>query len=114
MAGRSRQYVPCTMMNASLVYDLKYVLMGGFLATGPVVETIVDDSPLGQYGYRKLLVKDDVIVGGTFIEDRRHFMAYRQLMQTRVKLGEFKDRLLKPDFDPNLCLPAGGMDYYFF
>ena len=102
------------MINASLVYDLKYVLMGGFLSHGPDVEAIVDAAPRSKYGYRKLLIKDDVIVGGTFLDDRRHYLAYRQLMQTRVKVTRLKDRLLHPDFDPNLALPAGSLDYYFF
>jgi nitrite reductase (NADH) large subunit len=114
MAGGSKQYVPCTMMNASLVYDLKYVLMGGFLSFGDDVETVTDPAPRGRYGYRKLLLKDDVLVGGTFLDDRRHYMAYRQLMQTRVKVTDFKDRLLDADFDPNLALPKGTLDYYFY
>jgi NADPH-dependent 2,4-dienoyl-CoA reductase/sulfur reductase-like enzyme len=114
MAGGSRQYVPCTMMNASLVYDLKYVLMGGFLSHGPGVEAVTDPAPRGRYGYRKLLLVDEVIVGGTFLDDRRHYMAYRQLMQARVKVTDFKERLLHADFDPNLALPKGTLDYYFF
>ncbi len=114
MAGGSRQYVPCTMMNASLVYDLKYVLLGGFLSHGTHIEAITDPAPRGSYGYRTLLVEDDVIVGGTFLGDRRHYMAYRQLMQARVKVTDFKDRLLRADFDPNLVLPPGTLDYYFY
>ena len=84
MAGLDKQYVPCTMINASLVYDLRYVLMGGFLSFGPHVEVVVDPAPEGKYGYRQLLLMHDVVVGGTFIEDRRHYLAYRQLMQTRT------------------------------
>jgi len=114
MAGRSRQYVPCTTMNASLVYDLKYVLLGGFLSHGPDVETITDAAPRGRYGYRKLLLEDDIIVGGTFLVDRRHYLAYRELMQTRVRVTALKHRLLHADFDPNLALPAGTLDYYFY
>ena len=101
-------------MNASLVYDLEYVLLGGFLSHGPGVETVIDAAPHGRYGYRKLLLKDDVIVGATFLDDRRHYLAYRQLMQTRVRVAGLKHRLLLADFDPNLALPAGLLDYYFF
>ena len=114
MAGDNRQYIPCTMINASLVYDLRYVIMGGFLGFGPDVEVIVDKAPEGKYGHRELLLMDDMVVGGTFLGDRRHYLAYRQLMQTRVKVTEFKDRLLDADFDPNLALPHGNLDYYFF
>jgi len=114
MAGGSKQYLSCTMMNASLVYDLKYVLLGGFLSHGPDVETVLDPTPQGKYGVRKLLLKDDVIIGGTFLDDRRHTLAYRQLMQTRVKVTAFKERLLHADFDPNLALPKGTLDYYFY
>ncbi len=115
MAGGSKPYVPCTTVNASLVYDLKYVLLGGFLGHGAKIETITDSTPQGRYGHRELLLdEDDVVVGGTFLSDSRHMLAYRQLMQTRVKVTEFKDRLLHADFDPNLALPAGSLDYYFF
>ena len=114
MAGQTRQYVPCTMINASLVYDLRYVIMGGFLNFGPDVEVVTDPAPEGKYGFRQLVLMDDVVVGGTFLEDRRHYLAYRQLMQARVKVTEFKHRLLDADFDPNLALPPGSLDYYFF
>ncbi len=114
MAGGSRQYVPCTQINGSLVYDLPYMLMGGFLSFGDHVETVLDPAPTGRYGYRKLLLVDDMIVGGTFLEDRRHYLAWRQLMQKRIKVTHFKEHLLDSDFDPNLCLPGGSLDYYFF
>lgn len=114
MAGGSKQYVPCAAMNASLVYDLKYVLLGGFVSHGSDVETIIDPSPQGPYGYRKLLLKDDVLVGATFLHDRRHYMVYRELMQAREKLTKYKDRLLSADFDPNLAMSNRSLDYYFF
>ena len=98
----------------SLMGLQRYVIMGGFLGFGPDVEVIVDKAPEGKYGHRELLLMDDMVVGGTFLGDRRHYLAYRQLMQTRVKVTEFKDRLLDADFDPNLARPPGNLDYYFF
>ena len=114
MAGGSKQFIPCTMMNASLVYDLNYVLLGEFAAAGPDVEVITDSAPEGRYGYRALRLRDDRVVGATFIGDRRSYLAYRRLIQDRTRVTEVKDRLLHRDFDPSRALEAGGLNYYFF
>jgi NAD(P)H-nitrite reductase large subunit len=115
MAGGDERFVPCTAMNASLVYDLNYVLLGAFAAEGePGVEAVVAPNSRGPYGYRKVLLKDGVPIGGTFVQDRRQFLVWKRLLETRTDVGPWRDRLFDDDFDLNLALPPGGLDYYFF
>ncbi len=114
MAGGDERFRPCAAMNASLVYDLQYVLLGAFRESDPAVEEVVAPASRGPYGYRKLLLKDGVPVGGTFLQDRRHYLAWRRLIQTRTDVSRWRDRLFDDDFDPNLALPPGGADYYFY
>ena len=114
MAGDDETFVPCTAMNASLVYDLQYVLLGAFRSKGPDIEEVVAPSSRGPYAYRKLLLKDGVPIGGTFLQDRRQFLVWRRLLETRTDVRAWRDRLFDDDFDANVMLPPGGMDYYFF
>jgi nitrite reductase (NADH) large subunit len=114
MAEADERFTPCTAMNASLVYDLQYVLLGAFMERGPDIEELVAPTSRGPYGYRKLLLKDGVPIGGTFLQDRRQFLVWRRLLETRTDVSAWRDRLFDDDFDANVMLPPGGMDYYFF
>lgn len=114
MTGAHETFTPCLAMNASLVYDLQYVLMGAFMESGPAIEELVAPTSRGPYGYRKLLLRRGVPIGGTFLQDRRQFLAWKRLMETRTDVRPWLDRLWHDDFDVNRMLPPGGTDYYLF
>ena len=55
---------------------------------------------VGEFRYRSLQFRDDVLVGATSVGLTEHVGALRGLIEGRVRLGPWKDRLLK---DP-LCI----------
>ena len=61
---------------------------------------LIDD---GEYRYLSLQFKDDVLIGATAIGLTEHIGVLRGLFEGRVKLGAWKDRLLR---EPLLSLDA--------
>jgi hypothetical protein len=55
------------------------------------------------YRYLSLQFQDDVLVGATAIGLTEHIGVLRGLIEGRVKLGEWKDRLLR---EPMLVMDA--------
>ncbi len=114
MAGGDERYLPGATMNASLVYDLHYALLGDFQAAGPDVEELLAPNSRGPYAYRRILLRQGVPVGGTFIQDRRQYLVWLELMRRQVDISAHRERLFDDHFDLNLLLPPGGLDYRFF
>lgn len=111
MAGGDLRWDDPAPFNASLAFDLPYALLGPPGARGEVLE---DPTPRGEYAYRRLVLRGDVVVGGLFLQDRRHMLAWREVMAQGIKITEWKGRVFDRGFDPHVLLARGGMDYRFF
>jgi len=61
---------------------------------------LIDD---GEFRYLSLQFKDDVLIGATAIGLTEHIGVLRGLIEGRVKLGAWKDRLLR---EPLLIMDA--------
>ena len=73
---------------------------GGFYAALDAETEAVDED---AFQYLKLAFKDDVIVGALALGLTSHVGVIRGLIQTRVPLGHWKDRLMK---DPHRVMEA--------
>lgn len=101
MAGRKLPYRGSLSMNvldtAGLISHTFGIWQG--VEGGEVVETVDEERNL----YTRLCFNDDKMVGAITIGKPNHVGAIRGLIQTRRKLGEWKDKLSK---NPSLVMEA--------
>lgn len=98
MAGKKKVYPGGTGMSALKYFDTPVISAG--LANskeGDSYEVLVNHDPEKNL-YKKVVLKDNVIVGMTFVNeiDRTGILFY--LMKSRVDVGRFKQKLLSEDF----------------
>jgi NAD(P)H-nitrite reductase large subunit len=98
MAGKQTEYTGGTVMSALKYFDLPIISVGN---TNPEdsndYEILVEHHP-EKIVYKKILLKNDVIVGFIFLGDIEKSGIFFHLMKNRVKVGEIKDKLLAEDF----------------
>ncbi len=98
MAGKKTDYTGGTNMSSLKYFGIPIVSIG--LANpkpDPSLEIIVkEDVPKGVY--KKLVLKDGVIVGMTFLGDIERAGILFYLMKNKVNVKKFKDTLLSEDF----------------
>jgi len=96
MAGRSATYVGATGMNALSYFGLS-VVAAGVQEPGPepgyeVLTSLSDD----RTRYRKVVLRDGVVVGLTFVGEIEPAGIVFGLMRDRVDVSSFKDELVAP------------------
>jgi NAD(P)H-nitrite reductase large subunit len=101
MAGRDLPYRGSLSMNvldtAGLISHTFGIWQG--VEGGEVAETVDED----RYLYTRLCFDGELLVGAITIGQPRHVGAIRGLIQSRRKLGEWKERLMK---NPQLIMDA--------
>lgn len=98
MAGIHKEFEPqISMQNASEFREIPFITMGLSSADDPDCEEYVDDR-VGENVYRKLVIKDDKIVGLIFLNDIHNAGVLSSLMKNGVNISKFKDNLLSPSF----------------
>lgn len=98
MAGKKTDYTGGTNMSTLKYFGIPIVSIG--LANpkaDPALEVLVNYDAAKSV-YKKLVLKDNVIVGMTFLGDIERSGILFYLMKNKVNVKKFKDELLKDDF----------------
>jgi NAD(P)H-nitrite reductase large subunit len=98
MAGKKTDYTGGTNMSSLKYFGIPIVSVG--LANpkeDPALEVLVKQDTEKKV-YKKLVLKEDVIVGLTFLGDIERSGILFYLMKNKVNVKTFKDALLKDDF----------------
>ncbi len=101
MAGRKTRFRGSLSMNVLNTLGLVSSSFGLWMGVdgGDQVEMVDKDA----FKYLRLNFEDDVVVGALALGLTQHVGVIRGLVQTRVKLGEWKPRLMR---DPHLVMDA--------
>ena len=101
MAGQTTAYKGSLSMNVLNTLGLISSSFGLWMGVegGEQVEVVDKD----RFKYLKLAFQDDVVVGALALGLTQHVGVVRGLVQTKVRLGAWKDRLMK---DPHLVMDA--------
>jgi len=98
MAGKKAEYAGGTVMSSLKYFDLPIIAVGN---TNPEdignYDVLVEHQP-EKIVYKKILVKDNVIVGFIFLGDIEKAGMLFHLLKNRVDVSEIKDKLLSEDF----------------
>lgn len=101
MAGRrveSRGNLQLNVLDTLGLISSSFGMWGG--APGGQTAELIDE---GEFRYLSLQFKDDVLIGATAIGLTEHVGVLRGLIESRVHLGPWKDRLLQ---EPLLIMEA--------
>ena len=98
MAGKQVEYEGGTFMSSLKYFDMPIIAVGN---VNPEelddYEVLVELKP-EKTVYKKILLKDDVIVGFIFLGDIEKAGILFRLLKNHVDVSEIKDRLLSEDF----------------
>jgi len=98
MAGKNVEYAGGTAMSSLKYFNLPIIAVGD---TNPQelddYKVIVENQP-EKTVYKKILLKDDLIVGFIFLGDIEKAGILYNLMKNRVNVAEIKEALLSEDF----------------
>jgi len=98
MAGKKAEYEGGTVMSALKYFDLP-IIAAGIMNPEDIgdYELLVERQP-EKTVYKKILLKDDVIVGFIFLGDIEKAGILFHLMKNHVNVGEIKEKLLSENF----------------
>lgn len=96
MAGTSTEYPGGTVMNALNYFGLDIAAAG--ITIPPNEYGYESLSKQNDCAYRKLVLKDDLLVGMVFVEDIEKSGIFFGLMRDGVNVHDFKQALLSDDF----------------
>jgi nitrite reductase (NADH) large subunit len=85
------------MQNAAEFREIPLVSMGLVDAAGPKVETLIDFRPVKRI-YRKIVLKDNRIIGMIFLGDISQSGVIGALINNQTPVGHLKANLLAPNF----------------
>ncbi len=97
MAGSPYEYEGSFGMNSVEVCGLPTITVGMYDASGKGFEEITASGP-GHDTYKKIILKDDRIIGAIFVGDIDRAGIVTGLIKDRVKVSEFKKFLLTDEF----------------
>jgi len=98
MAGKQAEYEGGTIMSALKYFDLPIISVGIMNPEDTDdYEVLVEHHP-EKTAYKKILLKNGVIVGFIFLGDIEKSGIFFHLMKNCVNVGEIKDKLLSEDF----------------
>jgi len=98
MAGGTKKYVGSFAMNSIEICDIPTISMG--LTDPPagkgyeVLQQLDEEKPT----YRKIVLKDNVVVGAIFVNDIDRAGIFTSLIKDKIDTSSFKDVLLKEEF----------------
>jgi len=98
MAGGTKKYVGSFAMNSIEICDIPTISMG--LTDPPagkgyeVLQQLDEEKPT----YRKIILKDNVVVGAIFVNDIDRAGIFTSLIKDKIDTSSFKDVLLKEEF----------------
>jgi NAD(P)H-nitrite reductase large subunit len=97
MAGKAEKYDGSFAMNSVEICDVPTISIG---LTDPQEKgyEVLEHYDEGQKAYKKVVLKDDVIVGAIFVNKIDRAGVFTGLIKNRVNVRLFKDALLRDDF----------------
>jgi NAD(P)H-nitrite reductase large subunit len=101
MAGRATRYGGSLSMNVLNTLGLVSSSFGQWMGVEGGEETAAADPDRGRY--IKLAFRDDLLVGALALGLTQHVGVIRGLMQSKVRLGHWKERLMR---DPARVMEA--------
>lgn len=101
MAGKSVRYRGSLSMNTVDTMGLLVYSFGKWMGTEKSKQAQKLDEE--KYTYRKLVFEEDVLVGAIIIGHFEHIGVLRGMIQNRIALGEWKDKLME---DPGKLMAA--------
>ncbi|MBI2952711.1 MAG: NAD(P)/FAD-dependent oxidoreductase [Chloroflexi bacterium] len=99
MTGRSAIYPGGTGMNSLNYFGLAIVSAGLVMPDGQQGYEVLTERRLEEGVYKKVILRDDVIMGFTFVNDIEKSGILSGLMRDKVDVGGFKQYLIADDFD---------------
>jgi len=98
MAGKKAEYEGGTVMSSLKYFDLPIIAVGNVNPEDiGAYEVIVELQPTKTV-YKKILLKDNVIVGFIFLGEIEKAGILFRLLKNKVNVGEIKDMFLSEDF----------------
>lgn len=97
MAGAEDVYTPLAPYNSIGFLGLNIISMGKSALIGEECETLVEVDRTNLV-YRRLVIKDKRLVGALLINKISRAGIYRYLIDQKIEVTQFKERLLQPDF----------------
>lgn len=98
MAGKQQELNNLiSMQNASEFREIPMISMGITSFEDNTYEEYVDYRPVNLV-YRKLVTKDDIIVGMIFLGDIKNAGVIGALMKQKINVGKIKNNILNPNF----------------
>ncbi len=98
MAGGREAHTGDIPFNLIRIYGLSVTCMGLSLPPEEGYDVMTGPYPEGDQ-YKKLVLKDDVLVGATLIGDVKEATKLEQLIKRGVKVGEGKEKLMAEGFN---------------
>ncbi|HEX6477385.1 MAG TPA: FAD-dependent oxidoreductase [Ktedonobacteraceae bacterium] len=94
--------------NATFLYGLDFVSIGlsTRLSSPDFSEIVADPQPRS---YRKIVLKDGIIVGALLLGDRRQALAFKRAIDSRLDLVPVAGRLFAPNFDLDAWFASQGI-----
>ncbi len=97
MAGQDGKYEGTVPSNKLKVVGIDLVAVGEIDAEGKLESVVIKDEALNTY--RKLVIKDNVIIGAILLGDIRGSEEIQQAIRTKTDITSIKDDLADKNFD---------------
>lgn len=98
MTGKKTEYPGGTIMSALPYFDMPVITVGVVNPKEDDGYEVLSSHDAARDVYKKIVLKDDVIVGFTFVNEIERAGVFFHLMKNHVNTGSFKQRLLAEDF----------------
>jgi NAD(P)H-nitrite reductase large subunit len=96
MAGKKKEYKGGLSLNA-LQFGGAQIVSYGFIhdeQNGEVLKKLNEKQGI----YEKIIIKKNKITGAVFVRTIERAGIFRYLIENKVDIGKYKDKLLEPDF----------------
>jgi pSer/pThr/pTyr-binding forkhead associated (FHA) protein/NADPH-dependent 2,4-dienoyl-CoA reductase/sulfur reductase-like enzyme len=90
-------YDPGAPYQATHLYDLDFAAAG--LVNPPATNGVEVLAQRTQTTYRKLILRDGMLVGAVCVGDRSRTLLFKRIIDSRLNVAPIRDRLLDPQFD---------------
>lgn len=98
MAGSRQEFSSLiSMQNAVEFREIPMISMGITSPDGPGYEEYIEYRPVETI-YRKLVIKDDIVVGMIFLGDIKNAGVIGAIMKNKINVGKIKNNMLNPNF----------------
>jgi nitrite reductase (NADH) large subunit len=98
MAGGNETYAGTVPSTSLKVAGIHLTSMGDILVEDKTVEQVKVKNP-DKNIYKKVLTKDGRIIGAIFLGDTKNAYETGQLLEKKVDVSKFKDKILEVDFN---------------